>query len=90
MPEVWYNRNLQAVITQHSSSVPPVLYACLMAVAALAACALLAATAFRALKVDPRAVGASAGGAAASATHVTDIPLLQPQRSVDCTMMWHA
>jgi hypothetical protein len=87
MPEVWYHRSLQAVITQHSSSVPPLLYACLMAAAVLAACALLAATAFRALEVDPRTAGAGAGG---STTHVTDIPLLQPQRSVDCTMMWHA
>jgi hypothetical protein len=86
MPAVWYSRNLQAVITSSrlGSSLPPFMYACLMGAAALAACALLAATAFSALKVNPRAAG---GGAASSAA---DIPLLQPQRSVDCMLMWHA
>lgn len=89
MPERWYTRNLQAIISSAplGSSVPAFLYVCLAAAGVMAVCAMVAAGAFKLFKLDPRAPSTHAE---TSAGHHTVVPLLQPQRSIDSTMMWHA
>jgi hypothetical protein len=89
MPERWYTRNLQAIISSAplGGSVPAFLYVCLAAAGAMAVCAMVAAGAFKLFKLDPRSPSTHAEQ---SAGHHTVVPLLQPQRSIDSTMMWHA